>query len=51
MADSSQARRLLDYVPAVPLSDGIADLVARFSALPEAHLSELASRVVVKNWQ
>jgi UDP-glucose 4-epimerase len=51
LADSSQARRVLDYAPTVSLADGIADLIARFSAMPEAHLSELASHLVVKNWQ
>jgi UDP-glucose 4-epimerase len=51
MADSSAASRTLGFAPTVALADGIADLVSRFRAMPPAQLTQLASRLVVKNWQ
>jgi UDP-glucose 4-epimerase len=51
MADSSEAARTLKCSPAISLADGIADLVRRFSAMPAHRLRDLASRVVVRNWQ
>ena len=51
MADASDARRTLKFSPAVALAEGIADLVRRFSTMPPEALRQLASRVVVRNWQ
>lgn len=51
LADSSEAARALGYTPSVALSAGIDDLVRRFKALPSDRLQDLASRVIVKNWQ
>lgn len=51
MADSTRAGRLLKYSPAVSMSDGIGDLVRRFSTMTGPELTAHASRVVVKNWQ
>lgn len=51
MADSSEASRTLKCAPAISLADGIADLVKRFSAMPAQRLRDLASRLVVRNWQ
>jgi nucleoside-diphosphate-sugar epimerase len=51
IADSTAAERALKYSPAISLADGIADLVNSFSAMPAQRLRDLASRVVIKNWQ
>jgi UDP-glucose 4-epimerase len=51
LADSTEAERALGFRPAVSLRDGVADLVARFRAMPAARLEELASHMVLKNWQ
>ena len=51
MADSTEASRALGFRPAVTLEDGVADLVKRFSVLPANRLEELASGMVVKNWE
>jgi hypothetical protein len=42
---------VLGFRPAIALADGVADLIARFRALPPAALAELAARIVVRNWQ
>ena len=51
MADSSEAERALGFRPAVAAEAGIADLVARFRAIPLAQAERLASRMSVKNWE
>jgi UDP-glucose 4-epimerase len=51
VADSTAAARVLGFRPAIALADGVADLIARFRALPPATLAELAARIVVRNWQ
>lgn len=51
VADSTEAARALGFRPAVRLEDGVADLVKRFSVLPVSRLEELASGMIVKNWE
>jgi len=51
LADSTEAERALGFRPAVSLRDGVADLVARFRALPAGRLEAVASHMVLKNWQ
>lgn len=51
LADSSEAERALGFRPAVPTANGIADLVARFRAIPLAQAEQLASGMRVKNWE
>lgn len=51
LADSSAAEEALAFHPAVPPAAGIADLVARFRAIPSARLEQMASAIRVKNWE
>jgi UDP-glucose 4-epimerase len=51
LADSSAAERALGFRPAISTAAGIADLVARFRAIPLAQAELLASGMRVKNWE
>jgi UDP-glucose 4-epimerase len=51
LADSSEAERTLGFHPSVPAMDGIADLVARFRAIPLAQAEQMVSVMRVKNWE
>ena len=51
VADSTAAAHVLGFRPAIALEDGVADLIARFRALPAATLAGLSARIVVKNWE
>lgn len=51
VADSAAAERALGYRPQVPIAEGIAEMVARFRALPPGRLREMAERIVVRTWE
>jgi UDP-glucose 4-epimerase len=51
LADSGEAERALGFRPTVSATAGIADLVARFRAIPLAQAEHLASGMRVKNWE
>jgi UDP-glucose 4-epimerase len=51
LADSGEAETALGFRPVVSQEDGVADLVSRFRALPTVRLEELASKMMVRNWE
>lgn len=51
LADSGAAETVLGFRPAVAMEQGIADLVMRFRALSAGHLEDLASQMMVRNWE
>lgn len=50
-ADSSRAERRLGHRPAIPLEEGVADLVDRFAALGADVLEDMARSMRVRNWE